>query len=475
LKTKLLYFFCLAALCLHAQKDLALEKGKCAPFRGYIHAYGFKNTTFVIYKLKSNLQVLDSLSYDLGRNKAADYLSVDTDTLHGTLNFYLQKKDKQNVTLLRIDRHFKLAGEFKNVDVTKLDPFALFDHQKFSYKRYVYAVKTAFDSTGKQYYLSKYQLQAANDKPFDYKFLWQFNFEKKHIRNVHVFYADTNCVLAYVHVSDGNRKGQWVLKVNANTGLIIKGKKISSNAALNYRYGSHFLDTVNKNLFVLGQLTQGDQLASATPTLFILQFDSLLSLDSQKQVVQRITAANPKAKGGTYIFQVGKLKLLSPNTYQYQIDLYKNNLVDFKYTNTYVKQFSFEDEAIVSDPVTVKEFPEIENFYFTTDKKDLNGKLFSDTVKSADRLFYVPPVFKVNHAFRLNSDEMPVWILRKTDPKTNTINFSSLKPGLKVYETKAISTNAKEEEPGMLLFGKDSYVLFYSKGGTILHLEIGNW
>lgn len=475
MKVKLIYLFCLFALFIHAQKDLSLERGNCILYKGHVFAYGFKNTSFVIYKLRSTLQIVDSTSYDLGKNKAIDYLGVETDTLHETLNFYLQKKDKQNITLLRFDNKFKLANEFKTTDVTKLDPFALFDHQKFVHKKNVYAVKTAFDSTGKQYYLSKYELQNSNDKPFDYKFKWQFNFEKKFIKNVNVFYADTSKVLVYVHVNDGERKGQWVLKINAATGLIIRGKKVSSNPAINYRYGSFYLDSVSKNLFVLGQLTMGEQLSSPTPTLFILQFDSLLELNSQKQVVQRITAANPKAKaGGGYIFQISKVKYLSPNTYNYQMDLYKNNGIDFKYSNTHIKQFSFEDEAVVSDPIVIREFPEVENFYFTTDKKDLNGKLFADTSRSADRLFYVQPVFKVNQAFKL-TDELPVWVLKKTDPKTNTINYSLLKPGLKVYETKPITTLSKEENPGMLFFGKDNFILFFTKNGNVLHLENGNW
>ncbi len=458
------------------QQNFSLEKGSCVVFKQHVYAFGFKSNSFVIYKLRSNLQLIDSIYYGLDKTKTADYLSIDCDTMHETLNFHLQKKDKQNVTLLRFDQKFKLVNEFKNIEVTKLDPFATFDHQKFVYKKFVYAVKTAIDTTGKQYYLSKYELQNSNDKAFDYKFKWQFNFEKKHIKNVKVFYADSLKVLAFVHVKEGERKGQWVLKINAITGLIIKAKKISSNANLNYRYGDHFVDAVSKNIFVLGQLTNGEQLSSASPTLFILQFDSMLSLNAQKLIIQRITPANPKAKGPSgFVFQINGVKKRSPDNYDYQIDFYKNNSIDYKYANTCVQHFSFEDDAIVTEPVVIKEFPEIENYFFTTDKKDLNGKIFADTSRSTDRLFYNEPVFKVKQVFKLNSDEMPVWILKKTDIKTETINYSTLKPGLKIYELRSLSTNQKNEDPGILFFGKSEYVLFYTKNGNILHLEIGNW
>lgn len=465
------------------QQNLSLEKGNCMAFKQHIYAFGFKSNSFVIYKLRPNLQLIDSVYYGLDKTKTTDYLSVDCDTLHESLNFCLQKKDKQNVTLIRFDQKFKLINEFKNIDVTKLDPLANFDHQKFVHlhagkagKKFVYAVKTAMDSLGKQYYLSKYELQNSNEKAFDYKFVWQFNFERQHIKNVRIFYADTTKVLAFVHVNNGERKGQWVLKINAATGLLIKAKKISPNANLNYRYSNHFVDSISKNVFVLGQLTNGEQLSSSTPTLFILQFDSMLSLNSQKQLIQRITPSNPKAKVPTgFVFQISEVKKKSPDTYQYQIDFYKNNIIDYKYCNSSLQGFSFADDAIETEPAICKEFPEIENYFFTTDKKDLNGKLFADTANSADRLFYNPPVFKVKQAFKLNSAEFPVWILKKIDAKTGAINFSTLKPGLKTYELKSISTNQKEEAPGMVFFGKSDFVLFYTKGGNILHLEVGNW
>jgi hypothetical protein len=472
---KLTYLFCFLGLLLGAQKDLALEKGSCLLFKKHVYAFGFRNNSFVVYKLKPDLQLLDSVLYNLDKAKPADYLHVDHDTIHDHLNFYLQKKDKQNATLLRFDNKFKLVNEFKNVEVTKLDPLAMFDHQKFVFKKFIYAVKTAFDTSGKRYYLSKYELQNSAEKPFDYKFKWQFNFEKKHIKNVHVFYADTNQVLAYVHINEGERKGQWVLKINASTGLIIKGKKISSNPAANYRYGNHFVDTVSKNTFILGQLTNGENLSSATPTLFILQFDSLLSLNSQKLIVQRVPG-NPKVKAGAgFIFQLNNVKKRSPQNYEYQVDLYRNNNTDLKYSNTLLQTFSYDEESISADPFVIKEYPEIENYYFTNDKKDLNGKLFADTSRSTDRIFYQSPVFAVKQAFKLNAQEFPTWILKKTDAKTSTVNYSQLKPGAKVYELNVIGNNPKEEEPGILFFGKENFLFFHTKGGTILHLENRTW
>jgi hypothetical protein len=478
LRAKLTYSFILFAVLLGfaQQQNFNLEKGKVVLFKHKLFAYGFKQSELRIYLLDLKLKLTDSSFYKLEKSTAADYLSIDCDTLHGTLNVYLQKKDKLNATLLRYTDSLKLVNEFKNVEITKLSPLANFDQQKFIYRQFAYVVKSAVDTGGKLFYLSKFEFTPSNTKPFDYKFKWQFNFEKKHIGNIHVFYADTNYALAYVSLITGERKGQWVLKINAATGLLIKAKKLSNNQSLNYRFANFCRDTISKELFVLGQLTAGDQLASPSPTLFILQFDSLLSLTNQKQVVQKITPANPKAKtANTYIFQVPTLETLANSTYAYTLDLFKSNGNEFKYVNSARLNFSVQMDEIVAEPVVQKEYLDVENYYFTQDKKDLNGKLFKDTTVSTDRLFYKAPVFAVNQSFKTNENELPVWLLKKNDIKLNSINYALLQPGLKVYETKSLYSISKNEDPNMILLNSNTFLLFHTKNNSVLHLELGTW
>jgi len=283
-------------------------------------------------------------------------------------------------------------------------------------------------------------------------------------------------VLAYVHIHSGDRKGQWLLKINASNGLIIKGKKVSGKQNLNYRYSNFVVDTITKDIFILGQITMGEQLASATPTLFILQFDSLLAITGQKQVTQRITPANPKAKtAATYVFQVIQTRLKANASYDYSIDLYKSNGSDFKYSQSSFQSFAIEDGEITTTPATLKEYAEVENYYFTQDKKDLNGKLFQDTTSNSDRLFYTAPVFPVKIGYKLNDKEMPMWLLKKNDIKTHSINFSTLQPGSKVYELKTIQTLGKDEHPNLILLSKSTYLIYSTKSNSVFHMELGNW
>lgn len=462
--------------CFAQQLNFNLEKGKALCFKNNVYAYGFKQSEFVIYKLDSKLKIIDSVYYKLDKSKSTDYLSIDCDTLNASINFQLQKKDKQFASLLRFNENLKLINEFKSIEITKLSPLANFDQQKFIFRNLAYVVKSAIDTGGKHYYLSKFELLPSKEKAFDYKFKWQFNFEKKHIENIHVFYADTVQVIAYVHINAGERKGQWVLKVNAANGLLIKAKKISTNQNLNYRFANAAIHTVSKELFVVGQLNSGEQLANPSPTLFVLQFDSLLNLNNQALITQKINPANPKAKtANSYLFQIPKLEVLPNSKYAYTIDLFKLNGNEFKYVNSARNHFSIEGGEIVSEPAVYKEYMELENYYFTQDKKDLNGKLFIDTLVSKDRLYYKEPVFPVKIGFKLNAEQLPVWFLKKNDVKLNSVNYSKLQPGSKVYETKVLYTISKDEEPNVIVKDSNTFLMYHTKNGSILHLELGNW
>ncbi|MBK7819270.1 MAG: hypothetical protein IPJ60_18345 [Sphingobacteriaceae bacterium] len=46
----------------------------------------------MIYKLRSNLQLIDSIYFGLDKTKTADYLNADCDTLHETLNLFTEKR-----------------------------------------------------------------------------------------------------------------------------------------------------------------------------------------------------------------------------------------------------------------------------------------------------------------------------------------------------------------------------------------------
>lgn len=457
------------------QKTITLEKGKITAFKGSIYACGFRSNTLKILRFDKDLKLKDSVEYKLDKSKSDDYLTIETDTLHDLLTFQLQKKDKQNTLVLRYTHALELKNEFKNLDVTKLNPLSGFDHQKFISGNAYYVVKSATDSTGKQYYLSRYDKENSTTKVFDMKFRWQFNFEKQHIRNIHVFYANDDQVLAFVHINNGERKGQWILKINAMNGLLIKAKRINNNPNLTYRYANHHADSISKDILVIGQITSGEQLASPTPSLFVWQADSMLGLIEQKSFSLKIQPSNPKAKSlSQYIFQIPKINVSPLGVFALELDLYKNVNSEYKYANSSAQSFTIDNEGISFTQLPIKEFMEVENYFYSTDKQDLNGKLLQDTTWSADRLFYKPMSIPSKTAFKLNDVGQPVWILRKYDLKSNKIIYVQIAPGKKVYETSTVLSQARETEPNLLIMN-DRILMCHSPLPTTLHLEIKPW
>ena len=235
-----LFLFCLITLAFFSQtKQFNLSKGNCQLYKSNIYSFGLldqkSNTVCMIYKLNFRLQTLDSLSVDLGKNASGNFLQLFSDTLHDLLNVYIQQKDKKQITVIRLNKFFERLATIENVDVARLNSISTFESELFYFKNSVYTIK--------QFYLNKYVLKS-DLKNFDYEPKWQFPFERKNINSAHIFYADTNCVLLYVNVIDGARFGQWILKVNAKTGKLIRGTKLNDKGeTTSYQFGTFFSDT----------------------------------------------------------------------------------------------------------------------------------------------------------------------------------------------------------------------------------------
>ena len=177
MKNKLICFFLLILpkLFFGQEFELHLSKAGSLFWQGNIYCYGFQNTTFKIYKLNSQLKTNDSLSVEMGKINSENYLKISADTLHNFLNIYLQQKEKMQVSILRLNKNFELLAYIENVDIARLNNTVLFSDEIFYYKNCVYSIKTQSDTSGKQFYLNKYELKSEKEH-FDYQFKWQFPF-----------------------------------------------------------------------------------------------------------------------------------------------------------------------------------------------------------------------------------------------------------------------------------------------------------
>lgn len=477
MKVRVLYWIIvLLALKLNAQEiNLHLKNGGIINFSSHFYSFGINNNGFTVYKLTPQLKIVDSAIYIANKNVVDNIYKINADTLHNCLHFYLLKKENKNGALLKFDKELNLLKVFADVDATRLSPLADFNYQKVFYENNCFVVKTAFDSTGVLYYLSKYEIDTTKKEPNAYKFLWQFNFEKKHIGSSHLFHADSTTIYVYVDIVEGERKGQWLLKINSKNGLLIKGKKINNKSALNYHFSNYCIDNLNKELVITGIISSTATIASATPTVFISSFDTLLNPVNDIELPIKTIPANPKAKTvNPYLLQISKTKVMAEGTVNMEVDFYKALNNQYTYSNTHIIEYNFNNTDIIL-PFQVKENTDIDNFYFTNDKNDINGKLLLDTNYSSNRLFYNPPLIKAKLFYKINDAGFPCWLLKKTNFKDKNYLYGKLQPGKKVYEWVKENPFKLEEEPSVFLINNSSYLLFKKVGEEKVNLKIQNW
>lgn len=488
-----LFLFCLITLSFFSQtKQFNLSKCNCQLYKGNIYSFGLLdqklNAVCMIYKLNSQLKVLDSLSVDLGKNATGHFLQLFSDTLHDLLNVYIQQKDKKQITIIRLNNSFERLATIENVDVARLNSISAFDSELFYFKNSVYTIKHQTDTSGKQFYLNKYSLKS-DLKNFDYEPKWQFPFERKNINSAHIFYADTNAVLLYVNVNGGNRFGQWILKVNAKTGKLIRGTKLNDKGETSsYQFGTFFMDTVKRTATFLGQrFTQAqlDQKAnklaiSNTPfvSIYLIEIDSAGEVLSKQDF--KIPINEPKTVSkkvvSNYLLRFCSLKKNKEGVFSFETDIYKNtdNTLCYLYANTTVYKLIPEEETLLLEKNTVGTNQMIEKYYFNTDKMDMNGKICIDSLSQFETFFYKTTNFQVKKHF-VNTDNGQRWLLTRSDIKKKTINYSSLGPVNKLYQLSVLDDILKSKDPSMHVLPNSQAIISSQEEETKFQLKLIIW
>ncbi len=445
------------------------------PLKNHLFAYGFRESLFVVYKLNPQLKITDSLFYKPEAIIKPDYLTPESDTLNGNINFYLHRGNKLPLHVLITDTSLKFKKEFKNIEVTKLKPFSGLTEQTFHSGKQFYIIKTAADSAGKNYYLSQYDYLPGTNTPYDYRFNWQFNFERKHIAYLRVFYADKKVVYIYVNLVEGVKKGQWILAVNAQNGLLLKSKRLNFNPDVNYSYCNYLKDTISKSVFVTGQITTSKELTSASPTLYIAGFDSTLEYTGQKQFSVKLSTASKSKQVNTYLLQIPEILPVSPQQFTFYSDIYRQDGNSFKYHLSAGFTFTMSENEWLPPSLVVKEFTEIENFYTVKDVKDPNGKLEKDNISEQYSMFHTPPLFPVKLAFRINENSMPEWCLNKIDLKSNVLKIVTFKPGIKTYSLQPLAEIYKLNGTRLIKLNKETILISGNLNTSTFELILKKW
>ena len=468
LKTK--YFLSILLLinflCFRAQTiELPYSAAGITWYSGHLYCYGLEETnkdlTFSIQQLDINLNLKSTKNIKLSYQKIEENVPCWSDTLHGTLNVYLAEGKNQKVSVFRFKPTLELISQNEGVEVSRLNTLSGFDNELFYEKSNVYVIKTKSDSSGKQFYLNKYTFQEELGG-LEYKLNWQFPFERQNISSARVFYANQDMVVLFVMVKAGEKTGQWILKVNAKTGHLIKGTKLNNKGDENtYCFGNYYFESTNKTLLICGHKFAPKQLAAETEVLsvsgatavnlYISEIDSLGVQIIKQEVKLPIVPVKSgvKTKGDVYLLQIPAIQKMAQNQYQLEVDVYKKpgSVTCYTYANSFKLAFRKEDENYLFEKKTIFSDPLIESYLFTNDKLDMNGKICQDSSTSLSKLFYKRPSLAIKLKFEEDSLKRPMWWLSKSTIRKGSINYTQLRVGKKNYELKLLEDIQKSSAP----------------------------
>lgn len=473
--------------------NLSLSAANSQLFNKTLFSYGIRQTTkentFCIYKIDEALQLKDSLFLNLGKNKGETFLQCGSDTAHDFLNVYIQKKDANQITVLRFNKNFELLYKINDVDIARLNSISSFNNEVYHFEKDIYTLKTQKDSGGFQFYLNKHRLKSDSEN-FDYLLKWQFSFERKNIEWAHTFYADKNIVLLYVNIASGLKSGQWVLKIGAEGGQLIKGTRLNDKTEENvYTFGNFHYNLSTKTLLLVGQKFSEKQFQSkqnllsaigaSFASVYALQIDSIGDVASRQDFKLPILEPKPVAKktSTNHLLQFVKLKETNQNEYSIEMDLYKtaDKINCYNYCNTFTNSIKFIEEKLQLEKKPINSNTYLENFVVSKDKLDRNGKFCIDSLNKLEQVFYKEPAFPVKLGYKPDSLSRPKWLLCKTKLNPASISYQVLQANKTNYELKILEEIPKNQQPSYHALSNSFFVLSRQSSETNYLLKLLKW
>ncbi|PBQ30729.1 hypothetical protein CNR22_02720 [Sphingobacteriaceae bacterium] len=479
---------------MHGQvKTFGLSKANSQLFGSNLYVYGIKqNGSFCIYKLDFKPEILDSITVETSKGAADNYLQCWSDTLHGFLNIYLQKKEKKDLSIYRLTKRFELIAKIENTEIARLNNTSLFSAETFYFNNSVYSIKAETDTSGKQFYLNKYSLKSTTEN-FDYTFKWQFPFERKNIHSAHIFYATKMYVYLYVNVFGGLKTGQWLLKLEAETAKLIKATKINDKGdSGSYLFGEFLVDKTSNSIQFIGQKLKDAEInykenkfnpASNFLILYSFQIDSLGDISGRQEFKVPVSDLKSSKPGSKKDLSYYMLKILKPLKNEggdilFTGDLYKTNKGNpcYLYSNTLTFCLKPAEENLFTlDKNTIQPNIQLEDYYFTSDKLDMNGRLCTDSTAAIEKLFYGRPGFPIKQDFKLDTEKNPMWILSKHLLKNNNVNYSFLSPVKKIYQITKIEDLSEANTPVLIILSQNSFLISSQPEEGKYQLKLYNW
>ncbi len=448
-------------------------------YRNCIYVYGYNqnnsNLIFKCYLFNYKLTITDSIAFDLGKHTPADFVDVTTDTIHDVISFYFQLANQKNmVSLLRCNQQLLKICTATNFDANRINALTVFEDEKFYYKNNLYTIRNVdSDTAGAQFFLTKHTVKSI-DKPFEYHYNWQFAFERKNIHRATIIYADTNEVLVFVNVSMGLKKGQWLLRINASNGNLIKGTKLATKLdTRHFLYSTCAYNTVTKIVTLVGSIYDDKAINfSAKSANFTNQSKAhklfLITIDSVGDVLSRYEKIVPlplqtKASDALKSFhvKVTSFTKLSNNSYAIWLDIYEMtqpNLLCY-YTSWQIALIpnDVDYELKLSKLCTAtKALPKLISF----ENGDAYGKFYLKDISEYDKFKYKNTKNSVLLKADLDDLNNTYFVIKKTEILSATKTYNYVFTGQKGLENKIILKAEQGQKSNLFFTNKFNYISF---------------
>lgn len=462
-------------------------------FHKTLFVYGYEQTKndlqFKCYSYNYKLQLADSINHSLGKHSPADFVDISVDTLHDYLNFYFQLANQKNVvSLLRLNDTLAEIATTRNYDANHVNSLTTFDNEKYIYKNNLYIIKKTKDSSNNQFYIIKHQLKNIN-QPFEYNLKWQFSFERKFINRASIIYADSTSLLTYVNIIDGIKKGQWILKINAKTGELIKGTKLNPKTdTRHYLLSNINTDTKLKNTTIIGSIYDENMidfknnhsnfsLLAKNQTLFLITIDSLGDVTSRiEKKFPTPIQLNQGKNIQSYHLKIREFTKNTDGSFNIWSDLYEQTKPNiFTYYSSW--QFNLVPNDVDYEmnrsnfSISSKVIPN----FISLEKGDYYGKYIIDPISNYDKFKYKKTQNEVVIKTGLDDLNNTFYILKKTEILSAKKSYNYIFMGKKGLENNVILKSEQGQNSNLFFTDKKSYISFITNiGNTEFELKVNN-
>ena len=271
--------------------------------------------------------------------------------------------------------------------------------------------------------------------------------------------------------------------------LLKKGTRVHFiNDADFYYYGGVICDTISGSYIVTGQkysaneFDQKEGKIAISPKLsciYLCEIDSSGEINSSNEF--KFTVAEPKGYvnkiPANYLLRIVDFKKEKDGGYALETDAFKatGNQLCYSFCNSSIIRLSEVDGNITAEKYNPGTNILIEKFLQSNDKTDMNGRVCADSISEMEKLSYKKISMQVKLGYKLDGNNNPIWLLKKSETAKANENYSVLAPVKRVYQVTKIADVAKAENPAFILISSDRFLLARQMAADKFSLQLFNW